>query len=324
MTNKIIFDIVFTWVDFNNEIWKQDYNNYYNNLNKKNNYNIMNRSNSNLEELKYSLRSIKKYLKVPINKIYIITNYGSKPNFLKESDKIIVISYMDLLGKISFNSQAIESVLHTIPNLNEYYIYFNDDFILNNFIYKNDLIDNSGNIIWYSESNFFINLNSKINIDIFNFDSGVDNSRKYTYKKIFKNNNIDITYVKPIGHCLRVFKKDLVIEFVNLYIKYINKLRNTIFRTDKMFCFIDGFCLHYILNNKVEFKDTKKTLILVQNDENNFVDSIINLKNEYSMYFNNSYDFICVEDIRQKNINENSNIKVFLENQFNIKLKYEN
>lgn len=323
MKKKIIFDIVYTWVDFTNEQWKYDYNYYYNKLNNTTNINIMNRSNTNLEELKYSLRSVEKYLKVPIGKIYIVTNYGSKPNFLIDNKDIVIISDKDLLCRISFNSQSIESVLCDIPNLSEYFIYFNDDFILNDYIYQHDLISDEGKLIWYSESNFFINLNSKINIDIFNLDSGVSNSRNYTYKKIFKKNNKEINYVKPPGHCIRIFKKDMIYDFLNIYNKNIKKLRKTIFRTNKLFCFIDGFYLHFMLNNKLELKNTKKILIMVQTDNKNLIENIINLKNKFSIYMLNSYDFICIEDIRKNNLNKDNEIKTFLENTFELKYTYE-
>lgn len=320
---KIIFDIVYTWVDFTNEKWKQDYNYYYNKINKNTNYKIMNRSNTNLCEIKYSLRSIEKYLKIPINKIYIVTNYGSKPSFLKDNDKIVIIDYTDLLGKISFNSQSIESVIHTIPNLNEYFFYFNDDCILNNYIYQNDLINKDGKLIWYSESNFFINMNSVINIDIFNLDSGVSSSRKYTYDIIFKKCNIVANQVKPLGHSFRIFSKKMIEMFINEYQSYIDELRNTMFRTNKFFCFIDGFCLHYMLNNMLEYRDNKNTLILVQTDNYSYLDKILNFKNIYSIYFNKSYDFICIEDIRENNLTENQDIKLFMENEFNKKSKFE-
>ena len=320
---KIVFDVVYTWVDFSNEIWKKDYNEYYNKFNNTENYNIMNRSNSNLEELKYSLRSIEKYLKVEIGKIYIVTNYGSKPSFLKKRKDVIIINDFDLLGKISFNSQAIESVLHTIPNLNEYFIYFNDDFVLNNYVYQKDLIDNNGKLIWYSETDFFINLNTKINIDVFNLDSGVKNSRDYTYKKIFKKNNIGQYFVKSLGHCLRVFNKSMIEEFINMYINNINKTRNKVFRTNKLFCFIDGFYLHFLLNNKIMLKNDKKILILVQSDNYYLIEKLIEIKNIYSKYLYDTYDFICIEDIRKNNLSENTFIKSLLDDKLNFKSKYE-
>lgn len=148
-------------------------------------------------------------------------------------------------------------------------------------------------------------------------------SRKYTYKKIFKKNNKQINYVRSIGHCLRTFKKNMVDDFLNIYDKYIKKLRKTIFRTSNMFCFIDGFYLHWLLNNKLELKNTKKTLILTQTDNKNLIENIIDIKNKYSIYLSEQYDFICIEDIRKNNLSEDNKIKTFLESKINIKSKYE-
>jgi len=67
---KITFDIIYTWIDFTNKHWKIDYNYYFSKRN--GTFNIINRSNSNLEELKYSLRSIEKYLKFQLVKFILL------------------------------------------------------------------------------------------------------------------------------------------------------------------------------------------------------------------------------------------------------------
>ena len=95
-------------------------------------------------ELKYLLRSIEKNFP-NYNNIYLVVKDGQFPKYLKQdSDRLIVINHSDIIPKENlplFNSRAIEMYIHRIPNLSEYYIYSNDDFIFNNPISKNFYID---------------------------------------------------------------------------------------------------------------------------------------------------------------------------------------
>lgn len=84
------------------------------------------------DELKYSIRSVLTYAPW-VNHIYIVTN-GQVPKWLDESyDKVTVITHSQIIEPEflpTFNSHAIESALHKIPNLSEHFIYFNDDVML--------------------------------------------------------------------------------------------------------------------------------------------------------------------------------------------------
>jgi len=83
-------------------------------------------------ELLYSLRSIEKYAPY-VRKIFIVTN-GQKPVWMKPHPKIQFITHSQIFRHLdhlpTFNSMAIESCLHRIPGLSEYYVYFNDDVFL--------------------------------------------------------------------------------------------------------------------------------------------------------------------------------------------------
>jgi hypothetical protein len=81
------------------------------------------------DELKYSLRSIEKYLPF-IRRVYIV-HTGAAPDWLrKDRDDLVFVSQEDILPKScfpSYQSDVIESFLYKIPGLSEYYIYSNDD-----------------------------------------------------------------------------------------------------------------------------------------------------------------------------------------------------
>jgi len=125
-------DVVYTWVDGEDPKWQKKYDKAKQQLDP----NFV-RSNSasrytSRDELKYSLRGLEMYAPW-IHKVYIITD-DQKPKWLKENDRLQIISHNDIFKKKSglpvFNSHAIESQMHNIPNLAEHYVYFNDDFSL--------------------------------------------------------------------------------------------------------------------------------------------------------------------------------------------------
>jgi hypothetical protein len=318
----MIIDIVYTYVDNSDKDWnlqkkKDIYNNVYTS-----NSDCECRYNSNLNELMYSIRSLEMFFKDKYNKIYLVTNNGKLPFFLKEHDNIVVLLYSELLGNTSYNSNSIESVLHKIPNLSEYYLYFNDDFMLFKNLNIYDLISNNNELIWYEESNFFMNLLN--NTYIYNIYSSVISNiinetvavaRDYTKKLINYNKK------KIISHSCRIFKKSLVEEFYNKYKLYIDNLRLEKFRTKTTFCFVDAFCFWAEENGYLLLKNNCKTCILLQSDYeylNLYNYTILNIIHYYKDY----YTFLCIEDNRKKNTFCN-NIFEYLENKFNIKSKYE-
>ena len=86
----------------------------------------------NRQELKYSLRSIEQYLPW-VRKVFVFTNCAM-PTWLNEVENLVWVRHEDVIAPEhlpTFNSHAIESYLHKIPNLSEHFIYFNDDFFVN-------------------------------------------------------------------------------------------------------------------------------------------------------------------------------------------------
>ena len=96
---------------------------------------------SSLGEIVYCVLSIAKYAPF-FNNIYIVTDGQVPPifdavnkYFPEQLGKIVIIDHKVLFQGYeehlpTFNSLSIESLLHRIPNLSDYYVYFNDDFFL--------------------------------------------------------------------------------------------------------------------------------------------------------------------------------------------------
>ncbi len=122
-------DLVYTWVDGNDPTWKAKKEKYQA---KESNLplNAIDESRfRELEELKYSLRSVEQNLPW-INHIYIVTD-GQVPKWLNtKHPKITIIDHKEIFPSSAlptFNSAALEAVLPLIPGLSEHFLFANDD-----------------------------------------------------------------------------------------------------------------------------------------------------------------------------------------------------
>ncbi|MEP9363746.1 stealth conserved region 3 domain-containing protein [Nocardioides sp. CN2-186] len=85
----------------------------------------------NRDELRYSMRSV--HLFAPwVRRIHLVTA-GQVPAWLVDHPQVNVVDHAAILptdALPTFNSHAIESRLHAIPDLAEHFVYLNDDFLL--------------------------------------------------------------------------------------------------------------------------------------------------------------------------------------------------
>jgi len=127
-------DVVYTWVDGNDEGWDNAREARLAALSGT----AQTRESSGRArfldrgELRYSFRSL--HLFAPwVRRIHLVTA-GQVPDWLDTSHPMInVVDHRDILpadGLPTFNSHAIETSLHRIEGLAEHFVYFNDDFLL--------------------------------------------------------------------------------------------------------------------------------------------------------------------------------------------------
>ncbi len=131
MLNKKI-DLVYLWCNLDDPNFKQRKENFLKGQIVDKEANNPCRFTDN-GELKYSLRSVELYAPW-INKIYIVTD-NQIPNWLNlDNPKIKIVDHKEIMPKSalpSFNSAAIEHCIKNIPNLEEHFIYANDDMFFN-------------------------------------------------------------------------------------------------------------------------------------------------------------------------------------------------
>jgi hypothetical protein len=105
-------------------------------------------------ELKYCIRSIRK--NAPwINRIFLVTD-NQEPDFINEKFcsryNLTIVDHKEIFRDYewalpTFNTRTIESALWRIPDLADYFIYFNDDFIITDRVQKNHFFKNDSVVL---------------------------------------------------------------------------------------------------------------------------------------------------------------------------------
>ena len=110
-------DIVITYVDGNDPVWKKDYEKYTN---------VPVRD---WGTLKYLLRGIE--VNMPfIRNVYLVVSHTSQVPEWADTQNLKIVLHSDIIPKEylpTFNCNPIEMHLHRIDGLDEEYLYFNDD-----------------------------------------------------------------------------------------------------------------------------------------------------------------------------------------------------
>ena len=125
-------DLVYAWVDGSDPVWMAKKEAALSQQSNKEQINTQGRYVNN-QELKYSLRSVNKYLPW-VRKIYIITD-NQVPTWLNtKHPEIQIIDHTDIIPAEflpCFSSRIIEYFMYKIPDLSEQFLYANDDMFVN-------------------------------------------------------------------------------------------------------------------------------------------------------------------------------------------------
>ena len=115
-------DIVITYVDGNDPIWKKDYEATTNDP-------VMDKRFRDWGTLKYLLRGIE--AKMPfIRNVYLVVSHPSQVPQWVNTEQLNIVLHNDIIPAEflpTFNCNPIEMHLHRVPGLDEEYLYFNDD-----------------------------------------------------------------------------------------------------------------------------------------------------------------------------------------------------
>ena len=115
-------DIVITYVDGNDPVWRQDYEKYTN-------VPVMQKRFRDWGTLKYLLRGVETRMPF-IRNVYLVVSHPSQIPQWAETSKLNIVLHKDIIPEEylpTFNCNPIEMHLHRIPGLDEEFLYFNDD-----------------------------------------------------------------------------------------------------------------------------------------------------------------------------------------------------
>lgn len=293
-------DIVISHINFDDKYWQSEYKKYFRHFN-------YNRHKAEID-LKYLLRSID--INMPfIDKVHLILFSESQIYDWINTSKINIVYHKDIIPKEFipvFNSCTIEMFLHNIPDLDEEFIYFNDDMFITNLKNESDYItkDHSKSIF-----GFFPYIDDKKLI--------TDYQYRNDYKMICKLLDKKYTpFTKQIQGChipRMYFKSDYKFVYDNLkdeIHKHITKDRQVI--NNSQYLFMD----YLIMNNK-------------NCDTNNCYNSYKYLKINNNIQFNNLKQYlfdntitdICVNYVDKqylKDVNNLFNIKFSNKSKFEL------
>tara|TARA_B100001250_G_C19721202_1_gene753902 strand:- start:59 stop:1063 length:1005 start_codon:yes stop_codon:yes gene_type:complete len=242
-------DIVYTWVDGNDESWRIKKNNT---LKKYSNFHHTDEVSGNerffdRNELKYSLRSVSKFAPW-VRKIFIITD-GQQPNWLNINNaKIQIIDHKEIFCNQSllpcFNSHAIEANIHHIKDLSDNFLYFNDDCFLGRSTLKSDFF------LDFNKPKLFMGkktknpLNKKYLLRDNPHQHAIFNSRKLVYKKLNT-----IINVSP-RHGIKALNKESLYKTENTFKYDINLTIKNQFRDNSDIWMIALNAFELIAKNK--------------------------------------------------------------------------
>jgi len=123
-------DLVYLWVDGSDEKWLAKKNAALQSLGRTLSKTAVSAKRWNdHDELKYSLRSVEKFIPW-INHIFIVTDEQTPKWLDLQNPKITIIDHKKIIPEKylpTFNSSCIELFLHKIPNLSEHFLFANDD-----------------------------------------------------------------------------------------------------------------------------------------------------------------------------------------------------
>ena len=141
-------DVVYTWVDGTDEDWLAKKKKYF----EKEDKSLLTTDGHGIirfqdrDELKYSLRSIQQFAPW-VHHVYIVTA-GQKPKWFKKNHFVTIVDHKTIFKDPDvlpvFNSHAIEANLHHIPDLEEEYLYLNDDVFIGRPATRSDFFTEDG------------------------------------------------------------------------------------------------------------------------------------------------------------------------------------
>ena len=262
--------IVYLWVDGSDKEYKKRYSLLVNSRNRDN------------DDLKYSLRSLETYMPWWKGKLYIVTD-NQRPSWLMLNDNIIIVDHKDIIPENflpTFNSHFIQRYVHNIEGIEDNFLLFDDDFILNNSLRPEDFIKDGILINKFNDS--VISLN-KLTIKNNLWKASVFQTMNILKDKL--NDNFDMLY---LNHSPYVLSKKSIIECNELF---KNELEDNIFKfRDYEIATVYLYIYNYHITNNIPIKVTDNRCFFMDvKDDSEFISLQETIIDKQFVCFNDSF-----------------------------------
>lgn len=311
---KQIIDLVYLWVDGDDEKFKEEKHFWQKRLNITPDANNCNCRYAEQEELRYSLRSVA--TNAPwINKIFIVTN-GQVPEWLDTSNtKIKIVTHKDIMPDTilpTFNSGVIESYVAAIPDLSEYFLLANDDCFINKPVKPSFFFDRKNRpivrLVKCNNRNKNIEGNLYINSIVHSLDVFYKKYKNLTPKNYEPHHNIDAYTKTSYNECIKEFKPEF------------DKLRQQKFRQFSIQRIIQALYL-------IEQKKSKLDLVKWNACDFETLKSMYMCINKIDLMINtlckNQPTLLCINDVSYTMPEERENVQFLYETLYPIIQRWE-
>lgn len=322
MENKRIMkiDLVYLWCDSNDTAFMEK-KNYW--LKKEGKLNIQSSTDARWrdnDELKYSLRSVEKFIPW-INHIFIVTD-NQTPSWLNtKHPKLTIVDHKDIIPEQylpTFNSSMIEAYLPYIKGLSEYFLYANDDMFFNDYLEPSYFFTNDGKPVVNVKNSKFKDKKSLY-------------VRRIKEQNEIVNKKFNTDYSLDDSHNIIAYRKSFLLDNINddLIKKRVKELFTHRFRKEND---LQRF-IHVLLDNvkkrnvlRIHHKYRKDVCILKQ-----IFNRIFHIYDYEFMYISAHPELLlkynpklfCINDTEVLTDKKRENNKIFLERYFNVKSDFE-
>lgn len=302
-------DIVYLWVDGNDDGWRAKRQNASNRLSPQGNQtiarfgNVEGRFRDN-DELRYSLRALAQFFP-DHGHVYIVTD-GQVPAWLKPSNRLTLVDHRDLIPEASlptFDSGNIESYIHRIPGLAERYFYFNDDVFFGAPVQVNDWFFEDGFYVAWSDDPEVLGLTMQT--DATSLENASRLSNEWLKAKVQTQatlspstptlavHQLDAAYThtaRTFAHSPRPMLKSLLMALEDEAADLFARVRSTVFRSWDKPTIVSDFVLRWALAHGIaQIKD--HTHLYVATGDAQVSSELEQLKSQFGQL-----DFFCIND----------------------------
>jgi len=276
-------DIVFSWVDGTDKEWQRA------RAKRMASY-VVGEGDDNearyrqIDELRYALRSV--YLYAPwIRNIYIATD-SPRPAWLAEHPRVHIMRSEDFFQDTSVlpthNSQAVESQIHHIPGLSEYFLYSNDDMFFGRPV-SPDMFFSPGGLTKFIEASTRIGLGENNA-----YRSGFENAARVNRRLLHERFGRVTT--RHLEHTAAPLRKSVVEELERTFPEDFERTAASRFRSSTDISVTNSLYHYYaLLTGRAVTKVGAKVLYIDTTTRSG-------LKRMKAMLGKRRYDFFCLND----------------------------